>query len=201
MLVARSELDQRGPARVQPHPEGTSPRGAPQMLDDRRPHLVQRRADRRRGPPAVAGRGAARRTGAGCGRGSRPRRRRRPATAAVTSANSARARGSASAAAATLPISSRAVTSGSRSASVGASRAVKPRAAASAATTRSVTISWVSQRRSCRPSLVPLAGSAAAARPVAQPRFGRVDLVDRNWGAGNGRHQVARSCHRHLHRR
>ncbi len=105
----------------------------------------------------------------------------------MTSANSARARGSASAAAATLPISSRAVASGSSSASAGASDAVRPRAAASAATTRSVTISWVSQRRSCRPSLVPLAGSAAAPGPVAQPRLGRVDLVDGNRVAGNGR--------------
>ncbi len=47
----------------------------------------------------------------------------------------------------------------------GAPAAVRPRAAASAATTRSVTISWVSQRRSWRPSLVPLAGSAAARGP------------------------------------
>lgn len=58
-----------------------------------------------------------------------------------------------------------AAASGSRSASAGAPAAVRPRAAASAATTRSVTISWVSQRRSWRPSLVPLAGSAAARGP------------------------------------
>jgi hypothetical protein len=49
---------------------------------------------------------------------------------------------------------------------VGACVAVNPRAAASAATTRSVTINWVSQRRSCRPSLVPLAGSAAPRGPL-----------------------------------
>ena len=109
----------------------------------------------------------------------------------MTSANSARARGSASAAAATLPISSRAVRSGS---SVGLGRAppgaVRPRAAASAATTRSVTISCVSQRRSWRPSLVPLAGSAAARVPLRSRASRRVDFVDGDRGAGNGGDQL-----------
>lgn len=56
-------------------------------------------------------------------------------------------------------------TDGPPTPTAGAPAAVRPRAAASAATTRSVTISWVSQRRSWRPSLVPLAGSAAARGP------------------------------------
>ena len=42
-----------------------------------------------------------------------------------------------------------------------ASVTVTPSAPASAATTRSVTTNWVSQRRSCRPSLVFGLGSAA----------------------------------------
>ena len=165
MLVAGSEPDQLSGAGIQPHPEGTPPRGAPQMLGDRGPHLPQRRADMRRGAPAVTARvrwcEPQRVAGVVAGNvflGDLDRRgdvgEQRPRT------------GSASAAAATLPISSRAVTSGSSSASVGASRAFSPRAATSTATTLSVTINWVSQRRSCRPSLVPLVGSAAARGPL-----------------------------------
>ena len=53
MLVAGSKLDQRGAARVQPQPEGTSPCGAAQMLADRRSDLRQRRPDQSRCPPAM----------------------------------------------------------------------------------------------------------------------------------------------------
>ena len=60
-----------------------------------------------------------------------------------------------------LPISRRAVRSGSTSSWVGVvAVTVTPRAAASRAMTRSVTSSWVSQRRGCLPSLVCGRGSA-----------------------------------------
>ena len=55
----------------------------------------------------------------------------------------------------------------------------RPRAADSAATTRSVTISCVSQRRSCLPSLVPGHRQRGGQRARAQSRLARIDFVDR----------------------
>ena len=82
--------------------------------------------------------------------------------------NSARASGSASAAAATLPISSRADASGSSSRPrVGRALGRHPQATPPRSPRRvRSTSSCVSQRRSCRPSLVPGRGSATASGPA-----------------------------------
>ncbi len=71
--------------------------------------------------------------------------------------------------------------SGSRSSSDGAPSALSPRAAASAATTRSVTSTWVSQRRSCRPSLVPGRGNDDATRD-ARSRASRASTSSTDTG-------------------
>ena len=100
----------------------------------------------------------------------------------MTSANSARARGSASAAAATLPISSRAVTSGSSSASVGASS----RGQAAGGRLGGDHSFGHDQLGQPAPQLPALAGAAGrqrgAPRSAAQSRFARVDLIDRTPG-------------------
>ena len=97
-----------------------------------------------------------------------------------------------------LPISSRAVVSGSSSSSLGAPSAVSPRVAASAATTRSVTSSWVSQRRSCLPSLVPRRGSDDASLEP-RSRSSRASTSSTHTGTPLDRRGDI-SSHRHLHR-
>ena len=158
--------------------------GARRSAGARRPMAVRRPslcANRFRRPTA-------RRTAAGCGRGSRRPRRRSTSTAAVTSSEhrpcervgQRRRRDAADlqprrhCPAAVRLRSARRRRSG-------------PRAAASAAITRSVTSSWVSHRRSCRPSLVPARGSDAAGTELAQPCLAGIDVGDEHLRPGDGR--------------